>query len=100
MQRCCASAKASSVSWNIFTALDAGAYTRNGFKLHCHRQYVRATGLPALSTWASAARSDGCMTPVECARNSGPYSAHVVAGVLADAGTTRPSNSLGFLASW
>src|SRR2546427_11600618 len=55
------------------TALDAGRYSSNGFQVSCQRQDVRATGLPAPSTWASAARNAGVMTAVEWPRKTGSY---------------------------
>src|SRR5215813_11405288 len=77
------------------TALDAGRYTSNGFQLNRHRQYVRATGLPLPSTWASAASSSGVMTTVECLTKSGPYSRQVSAGVLASEPLTGKNISVG-----
>src|SRR3989442_1901543 len=59
--------------WYFPAALDAGGYTSSGFHVRRHRQYVRATGLPAPSTWSSAARSSGVMTAVECPGKSDPY---------------------------
>src|SRR6476646_5519021 len=81
------------------TALDAGRYTSNGFQLNRHRQYVRATGLPLPSTWASAASSSGVTTAVECLTKSGPYSRQVSAGVLASEPLTGKNISVGLRAA-
>src|SRR2546425_3064955 len=82
------------------TALDAGWYTLNRFRARRQRQYVRATGLPEPSTWASAARSAGVMTAVECRRNSGPYCRHVSGGALASTPLTGKNSSVGLRTTW
>src|SRR2546427_11652340 len=86
--------------WYIPTALDAGWYSSNGFHVRRHRQYVRATGLPAPSTWASAARSSGVMTTVECPRKSDPYWRHVSGGVFESAPLTGKNSSVGLRSTW
>jgi hypothetical protein len=53
------------------TALEAGRYTPNGSSVSRQRQAVRATGLPAPSIWASAARNSGVIVSVACARKIG-----------------------------
>src|SRR4029453_16597369 len=78
------------------TALDAGWYHSNGFHDRRHRQYVRATGLPAPSSWASAASSSGEMTAVECAKKSDSYERHVSGGVFESAPLTGKNSSVGF----
>src|SRR5262245_7164817 len=82
------------------TALDAGWYHSNGFHDRRHRQYVRATGLPAPSTWASAARSSGAMVAVECARKSASYERHVSGGVFESAPLTGKNSSVGLRTTW
>src|SRR5262249_36963190 len=88
------------VSWYMPTALDAGWYHSNGFHDRRHRQYVRATGLPAPSTWASAARSSGAMIAVECARKSVSYERHVSGGVFDSAPLTGKNSSVGLRTTW
>src|SRR2546422_4123765 len=78
------------------TALDAGRYSSNGFQVSCQRQDVRATGLPAPSTWASAARNAGVMTAVEWPRKIGSYCRHVSGGGLESAPLTGENSSAGF----
>ena len=82
------------------TALDAGRYSSNGFQLSCQRQDVRATGLPAPSTWASAARNAGVMTAVEWPRKIGSYCRHVSGGVLESAPLTGKNSSAGLRMTW
>src|SRR5881396_3672291 len=82
------------------TALDAGWYTLNGFHVRRQRQYVRATGLPLPSTWASAASRSGVMTAVECSRKSRPYRRQVSGGVFASAPLTGKNNSVGLRITW
>src|SRR5438093_790401 len=82
------------------TALDAGRYSSKGFRARRHRQYVRATGFPAPSTWASAARSSGVIMAVECLVKSGPYCRHVSYGVLASAPLTGKNISDGLRIAW
>src|SRR5438128_3242259 len=82
------------------TALDAGRYKSKGFDVTCHRQYVRAMGLPSPSTWASAASKSGVMMAVECSRKSGSYCRQVSAGVLASTPLTGKNSSLGLRISW
>jgi hypothetical protein len=82
------------------TALDAGWYISKGFQVSCQRQYVRATGLPEPSTWASAASSSGVMTAVECAPKSGPYCRQVSDGVLWSAPLTGKNISAGLRITW
>src|SRR3989449_5621346 len=86
--------------WYIPTALDAGRYSSNGFHDRRHRQYVRATGVPAPSTWASAARSSGVMTAVECPRKSDPYWRQVSGGVFESAPLTGKNSSVGLRSTW
>src|SRR3989442_15553247 len=64
------------------------------------RQYVRATGLPLPSTWASAASSSGVMTAVACSRKSGPYFRQVSGGVFASAPLTGKNSSVGLRITW
>src|SRR3990170_612692 len=82
------------------TALDAGWYSSKGFRARRHRQYVRATGLPPPSTWASAARNSGVMTAVECSLKSGPYVRHVSDGLLMSASLTGKNSSVGLRIAW
>src|SRR6266581_3346893 len=82
------------------TALDAGWYTLNGLLAGRQRQYVRATGLPAPSTWASAARRSGVMTAVECSRKIGPYRRQVSGGVFASVPLTGKNISVGLRITW
>src|SRR2546430_10855256 len=77
------------------TALDAGRYSSNGFQVSCQRQDVRATGLPAPSTWASAARNAGVMTAVEWPRKIGSFFRPVSGGVLGSAALPRENNPAG-----
>jgi hypothetical protein len=56
---------------------------------------VRATGLPALSTWASAANSSGVMVAVEYSLKSGAYCRHVSTGILLRAPLTGKNISVG-----
>src|SRR5439155_22762113 len=100
MQNRRASRKVASVIWYIPTALDAGWYTSNGFHVSRHRQYVLATGLPAPSTWARAARSSGVMPTVQCRRKSGPYCRHVSGGALASAPLTGKKSAVGWRTTW
>src|SRR5438093_12655329 len=79
----------------IPTALEAGRYISNGFHVRRHRQYVRATGLPAPSTWASAASRSGVMTGVECSRKSGAYCRQVSGGVFDSTPLTGKNSSVG-----
>src|SRR5215475_12402584 len=95
-----ASRKVGVVIWYMPTALEAGWYHSNGFHDRRHRQYVRATGLPALSTCASAARSSGAMIAVECARKSGSYERHVSDGVFESAPLTGKYSSVGLRSTW
>src|SRR5438093_12091417 len=95
MQKRFASLNVVSVIWYMPTALDAGSYTLNGFQVRRHRQYVRATGLPAPSIWARAASRSGVMTSVARARNSGPYWRHVSRGVLVNEPITGKNSSVG-----
>src|SRR5580704_12135919 len=83
----------------IPTALEAGRYTSKGFQLSRHLQYVRATGLPLPSTWASAASSSGVMTAVECLAKSGPYCRQVCAGALTSEPLTEENTSVGLRAT-
>src|SRR4029450_4262867 len=82
------------------TALEAGWYHSNGFHDRRHRQYVRATGLPAPSTWASAARSSGAMIAVECARKSLSYDRQVSGGVFESAPLTGKNSSAALRPTW
>src|SRR5207249_10230414 len=82
------------------TALDAGRYSSNGFQVSCQRQDVRATGLPAPSTWASAARNAGVMTAVEWPPKIGSYCRHVSGGVLESAPLTGKNSSAGVRMTW
>src|SRR5512134_1152535 len=82
------------------TALDAGRYSSRGFEFGRHRQYVRATGLPPLSTWASAASRSDVMTAVACAVNSVPYVRQVSGGLLASASLTGKNSSVGLRTTW
>src|SRR5262245_16623876 len=100
MQKRFASRNVASVIWYMPTALDAGRYTSKGFQVSCHRQYVRATGFPAPSTCASAARSSGVMTGVECSRKSGPYCRQVSNGVFASVPLTGKNSSVGLRTTW
>src|SRR3989454_4520447 len=86
--------------WYIPTALDAGWYSSNGFHVRRQRQYVRATGLPAPSTWASAASSSGVMTAVACSRKSGSYFRQVSGGVFPSAALTGKKSSVGLRITW
>ena len=58
---------------------------------------MRATGLPELSTCASAASNSGVIVRVEKVRNSGPYCRQVSAGSLSSALPTK-DEQLGRLA--
>src|SRR5437867_5565238 len=82
------------------TALDAGWYSSKGFHVRRHRQYVRATGLPPPSTWASAARRSGVITAVECSLKSGPYRRHVSNGGLMSVPLTGKNISVGLRIVW
>src|SRR5439155_3949237 len=82
------------------TALDAGWYSPKGFHVRRHRQYVRATGLPPPSTWASAASSSGAMTAVECSRKSGPNSRQVSGGAFVSALLSGKKSSVGLRVTW
>src|SRR5512145_3452333 len=82
------------------TALEAGRYTSKGFHLSRHRQYVRATGLPAPSTWASAASRSGVMTAVACLRNSRSYRCQVAGGVFESDPLTGKKSSVGLRITW
>src|SRR3990172_2977132 len=82
------------------TALDAGWYSSKGFRARRHRQYVRATGLPPPSTWASAARNSGVMTAVECLLKSVSYVRHVSDGLLMSASLTGKNSSVGLRIVW
>ena len=82
------------------TALEAGRYSSKGCHVSRQRQYVRATGLPEPSTWASAARRGGVMTGVACARKSGAYSRHVSGGVLESVPLTGKNSSVGLRTTW
>src|SRR2546427_12143200 len=86
-----------SVIWYMPTALDAGWYSPKGFRVRRHRQYVRATGLPPPSTWASAASRLGVMTEVECSRKSDPYCRHVSDGLLSSVSSMAKKTSVGLL---
>src|SRR5580704_15055600 len=81
------------------TALEAGRYTSKGFQPSRHLQYVRATGLPLPSTWASAASSSGVMTAVEYLAKSGPYCRQVCAGALTSEPLTGKNTSVGLRAT-
>src|SRR5580704_13561570 len=81
------------------TALEAGRYTSKGFQPSRHLQYVRATGLPLPSTWASAASSSGVMTAVEYLAKSGPYCRQVCAGALTSEPLTGKNASVGLRAT-
>src|SRR6266545_242670 len=82
------------------TALDAGWYNSKGFHVRRHRQYVRATGLLPPSTWASAARSSGVITAVECSLKSGPYCRHVSGGVFRRTPSSGKKTSVGLPIAW
>ena len=100
MQYRFASRNVASVIWYMPTALDAGWYSSSGFHVSRQRQYVRATGLPAPSTWARAASSSGVMVAVECSRKSGPYCRQVSAGGLFSAPLTGKNSSVGLRTTW
>src|SRR5512134_109717 len=82
------------------TALDAGRYSSKGFHPSRQRQYVRATGFPLPSTWASAASKSGVMTAVECSWKSGPYRRQVSPGGLAREPLTGKNSSVGLRITW
>src|SRR2546429_6603412 len=100
MQKRRASRNVASVIWYIPTALEAGRYSSKGFHVRRQRQYVRATGLPAPSTWASAASSSGVMTAVACSRKSGSYFRQVSGGVFPCAALTGKKSSVGLRITW
>src|SRR5258705_12239208 len=95
-----ASRKVGVVIWYMPTALEAGWYHSNGFHDRRQRQYVRATGLPAPSTCASAARSSGAMMAVEWTRKSTSYERHVSGGVLNSRPLTGKNSSVGLRITW
>src|SRR5947207_15175817 len=90
-----ASRKVGVVIWYMPTALEAGWYHSKGFHDRRHRQYVRATGLPAPSTCAIAASSSGVITAVACARKIDSYSRHVSGGVFESAPLIGKNSSVG-----
>src|SRR5687767_15049301 len=100
MQKRFASWNVALVIWYMPTALEAGWYSSRGFHVRRHRQYVRATGLPAPSTWASAASSSGVITAVACSRKSGAYCRHVSAGGLESAPPMGKNSSVGLRITW
>src|SRR6266545_6658672 len=100
MQYRFACSNVASVIWYMPTALEAGRYHSKGFHVRRKRQCARATGLPAPSTWASAARSSGVMTAVECPRKSDPYWRQVSGGVFQSAPLTGKNSSVGLRSTW
>src|SRR4030095_6193651 len=88
------------VSCHIPSAVAPGRYHSKGFHVRRQRQYVRATGLPEPSTWASAARSSGVMTEVEYRRNSSPYCPQVSGGALVRTPLTGKNSSVGLRITW
>src|SRR6266481_3974471 len=100
MQYRFASRNVASVIWYIPTALDAGRYTLKGSHVADQRQYVRATGLPVLSTCASAAKRSAVTTAVECSRKIASYRRQVSGGALASAPLTGKKSSAGLRITW
>src|SRR5688572_18524651 len=82
------------------TALEAGRYSSNGCHRSRQRQYVRATGLPALSTCASAPSRSGVMMAVECLWKRCPYRRHVSGGVLPSEPLRGKNSSVGLRSTW